>query len=125
VTDAASEFFAELAGREHVPLLGRAKGVMRFELVHGKRTERWLVAVDRGEVEVSRANRAADCILRADRELFNRMASGEMNAFAAMLRGAVTVEGDPRLLVLFQRLLPGPPARRRRPRATAKGRRRR
>jgi hypothetical protein len=30
-----------------------------------------------------------------------------MNAFAAVLRGEVTVEGDPRLLVLFQRLLPG------------------
>jgi hypothetical protein len=36
------------------------------------------------------------------------MAAGKVNAFAAALRGAIAVEGDPRLLVLFQRLLPGP-----------------
>jgi putative sterol carrier protein len=46
--------------------------------------------------------------MRADRKLFGRMASGKVNAFAAVLRGAITIEGDPRLLVLFQRLLPGP-----------------
>jgi hypothetical protein len=37
------------------------------------------------------------------------MIAGRVNAFAAVLRGTVTVEGDPTLLVLLQRLLPGPP----------------
>jgi putative sterol carrier protein len=36
------------------------------------------------------------------------MAAGKVNAFAAVLRGAIKIEGDPRLLVLFQRLFPGP-----------------
>ena len=40
----------------------------------------------------------------------DRIAGGEVNAMAAILRGAITVEGDPALLLMFQRLLPGPQA---------------
>jgi len=81
---------------------------MLVELTGGKRIERWRLSVDKGEVDVTRGPGPADCRLRADRALFAGMASGQVNAFAAVLRGAVTIEGDPRLLVLFQRLLPGP-----------------
>ena len=83
---------------------------MLFELTGGARTERWRVTVDKGRVAVARGNGPADCAFRADRKLFGRIASGKVNAFAAVLRGAVSIEGDPRLLVLFQRLLPGPPS---------------
>jgi hypothetical protein len=110
MTDAASEFFERLRG-EPVTLPTRATGVMRVEIADGKRTESWLVKVDKGKVEVSRGKGKADSVLRGDRALFDGMAAGEVNAFAATLRGAVAIEGDPRLLVLFQRLLPGPPAR--------------
>jgi len=108
VTDAAGKLFERLGAVGQLPVLKRAKGVLLFELVGDKRPERWRVTVDRGEVSVARGNGPADCILRADRKLFSRIASGQVNAFAAVLRGAVTIEGDPRLLVLFQRLLPGP-----------------
>ena len=73
---------------------------------------------------MARGGGAADCVLRTDRKLFARMAAGKVNAFAAVLRGAVTIEGDPRLLVLFQRLLPGPPKRRQARRAAESRRRR-
>jgi putative sterol carrier protein len=121
MTDAASGFFERLRG-EHVALPTRATGVMRVEIADGKRTENWLVAVDKGKVEVSRRKGKADSVLRGDRALFDGMAAGEVNAFAATLRGAVAIEGDPRLLVLFQRLLPGPPARGRRRRARGRSR---
>ena len=113
MTDAASEFFERLRS-EHVALPTRATGVMRVEIADGKRTESWLVAVDKGKVEVSRGKGKADSVLRGDRALVDGMAAGEVNAFAATLRGAVAIEGDPRLLVLFQRLLPEPPPRGRR-----------
>jgi putative sterol carrier protein len=116
MTDAASGFFERLRD-EHVALPTRATGVMRVEIADGKRTESWLVAVDKGKVEVSRGKGKAGAVLRGDRALFDGMAAGEVNAFAATLRGAVAIEGDPRLLVLFQRLLPGPPSRGRRRRA--------
>ena len=108
MTDAAGELFERLGAVEQLPLLRRGRGTMLFELTGGTRTERWRVTVDKGKVAVARGNGTADCTLRADRKLFGRIASGKVNAFAAVLRGAVTIEGDPRLLVLFQRLFSGP-----------------
>ena len=125
MTDAAHELFERLGAGKDLPVLKRANGTMLFELKDGKRSERWRLIVDKGEIAVARGSGAADCVLRTDRKLFARMAAGEVNAFAAVLRGAVTIEGDPRLLVLFQRLLPGPPSRRRARRSAESGRPRR
>ena len=108
MTDTAGELFERLGALEQLPLPKRANGTMLFELSGGKRIERWRITIHKGAIAVARGNGPADCVLRADRKLFGRMASGKVNAFAAVLRGAVTIEGDPRLLVLFQRLLSGP-----------------
>jgi len=110
-SDATAEFFDELAGRGHEPLLRKAKGSARFDVVDGKRTERWLLTIDKGDVRVSRRNAAADCVVRADKAFFDRAVAGERNFLAAGLRGDVTVRGDPKLLVLLQRLFPRPSGR--------------
>jgi SCP-2 sterol transfer family len=123
MTETTGAFFEALGERGHVPLLEKISGTVRFEIVDGKRVERWLLAVDKGDVAVSRKNVRADCTLRADKAVFDRVASGKMNAMAATLRGDIAINGDSELLVPFQRLLPGPPRRRRR-RATATGGRR-
>jgi hypothetical protein len=123
VSDSTPAFFEALGKRGHVPLLEKITGTVRFEIVDGKRVERWLLTVDKGDVAVSRKNVRADCTLRADKAVFDRVASGEMNAMAATLRGDLVIEGESELLVAFQRLLPGPPRRRRRRRATTAGRR--
>jgi putative sterol carrier protein len=107
VTEAGTGPFPRL-GEGDLPLPKWASGTMLCELTGGKKTERWRLTIDHGRLDIARGNGPADCVLRADRELFARMAAGKVNAFAATLRGAITVEGDPRLLVLFQRLLPGP-----------------
>jgi putative sterol carrier protein len=114
MADATAEFFAQLAERGRDPLVQNASGTVRIELSHGKRTDRWLVSVDKGEISVSRKNAAADGVVRTTKELFDRLASGRANAFAASLRGEVDAEGDLGLVLLFQRLLPGPPAKRKR-----------
>jgi putative sterol carrier protein len=118
MTDATAEFFDALVARGHEPLLEKATGAVRFDLKDGKKTDRWLVAVVKGDLAVSRQNLRADCIVTADKSLFDGIASGKTNAMAALLRGAMSVEGDVQLLVHFQRLLPGP-SRSRRPRPTA------
>lgn len=112
-SDSIAEFFAELGRRGHEPLLEKARGSARFDVTHGRRTERWLVTIDKGDLRVSRRNAAADCILRADRSSFERAVAGKLNLMAAVLRGEVAVGGDPRLLVLLRRLFPGRPKRRR------------
>ena len=107
-SDPTAEFFAELSSRGHEPLLGKARGSARFDVIDGKRIVRWLLAIDKGDVDVSRRNAAADCVVKADRATFDRIVGGELNFMAAALRAEVSVRGDPKLLVLLQRLFPRP-----------------
>jgi hypothetical protein len=107
-SDATGEFFRGLAARGHDPLLGRASGTLRFDLADGHRVERWHVTVQAGEVAVSRKNLRADAVVRAEKELFERIATGRENAMAAFLRGAIAPQGDVSLLLRFTRLFPGP-----------------
>jgi putative sterol carrier protein len=113
-SDSIAEFFAELGRRGHEPLLENAKGSARFDVADGRRTERWLLTIDRGELRVSRKNASADCVIRIDRPSFEQAVNGRLNLMAAALRGEFTMVGDPRLLVRLQRLFPRPSRRRRR-----------
>jgi putative sterol carrier protein len=109
--DPTAEFFDGLGALGQVPALKNASGTLRFDVIEGKRTTRWLVTVKKGDVTVSRRNAKADCVVRGDRSVFEAIASGRQNAMAAVLRGAVDIEGDSALLVPFQRLFPGGPRR--------------
>jgi hypothetical protein len=109
MTDATTEFFAELERRKHEPLLDKVTGTIRFDVAAGKRKSRWLVAIDRGNVTVSQGNASADSVIRIDRVLFDRLVTGRANAMAEVLRGTIGVEGSIEPLIMFQRLFPGPP----------------
>jgi putative sterol carrier protein len=104
--DSTAEFFDELASRGREPLLRKVTGSARFDLVAGDRTDRWLLSIDQGDIRVSRGNDAADSVLSVSKESFDRLVVGELNLMAAVLRGEVAVEGDPRLIVRLQRLFP-------------------
>ena len=110
--DPSERFFADLASRGHEPLLRKATGSTRFDVVDGRRTRRWIVEVDKGDIAVSKGGGAASCVLRADKAVFDKVVAGRLNAVAAVLRGELQVEGDWRLLVRMQRLFPGRPRRR-------------
>ena len=111
MADATAGFFDALARRGHEPLLGDAVGSVRFELVRESQIDIWRVALDHGEFPWRATSRtAADCVVRADGVLFDGIAAGEVNAMAAVLRGALAFEGDPELLVRLQRIFPDPPA---------------
>jgi putative sterol carrier protein len=107
-SDATAEFFDGLAGRGYEPLLAKVGGSARFDVIDGERTDCWLVTIDKGSIGVSRASAAADCVLRTDKGASDRIVGGELNFMAAVLRGEVTVQGDPRMLVRLQRLFPRP-----------------
>ena len=98
MADPTTDFFQALAAGGPHPDLGKAKGGTR-----------WLIELDNGNVAVSRRNAKADCVVRAEKSLFDRVASGEQNGMAAVLRGAIVLEGDAGLLLPFQRLFPDPP----------------
>ena len=96
-------------------MLAKAKGSARFDITDGRRTERWRVTIDKGNLGVSRRNVAADCILRVERSSFERAIAGKLNLMAAVLRGEVGIGGDERLIVLLRRLFLKPARRRSQP----------
>jgi putative sterol carrier protein len=106
MADETADFFEELGKRGHEPLLEKATGTVRFDLIDKGRTARWKVAIKKGDLSVSRTNGDADCVVRADKNVFNGLVTGEVNPMAALLRGTIGVQGDPELIVLFQRLFP-------------------
>ena len=109
MSDDVVEFFEELGRRGREPLLAKVTGRVRFDLVDGGRTDRWLVAVDKGDTVVSHQDGRAECTIQAERALFQRLCRGEENAMAAVLRGALVCTGDVELLYAIQRIFPGPP----------------
>jgi putative sterol carrier protein len=79
---------------------------MRFDIREGDRVDHYRVAVHRGTVAVDHTDGKADCVVTTTREVFDRIAGGHLNALPAALRGLVELEGDPSLLIRFQRLFP-------------------
>jgi len=122
--DPVAAFFDGLVERGHEPLLRKARGTIKFEIVDGKRVDRRVVSIDRGDISVSRRNVACDGVIRVDRAVFESIASGRSNPIAAVLRNEFAVQGDWRLLVLLQRLFPGPPKKQPSRRAAGYARRR-
>jgi len=109
----ATAFFEGLGSRGHEPLLEGAAGTIRFDVADGRRTDHWLVAIDRGDVSVSCENAEADAVMRTDRSTLDAIVTGRMAMLVAFLRGLAQVDGDPELVIVFRRVFPGPPQARR------------
>jgi hypothetical protein len=84
-------------------------GKVRIDVASGDRTDCWLVSINKGDLAVTNQNVDADCVIRTSKEVFDRIASGEANASATVLRGAMDIQGNAEMLILFQRLFPSPP----------------
>ncbi|MGC3860696.1 SCP2 sterol-binding domain-containing protein [Micromonospora chersina] len=108
---AAEYLDREVAGR-HPDLPETTAGTLRLDLQDGARTEHWYLTIDHQEVRVARLVDDADLVLRADREVFDRIVAGRLNPAAALLRNDLTAQGDLRLLLSLRRIFPGPPAAR-------------
>jgi putative sterol carrier protein len=108
MSDATTAFFESLDQRGHEPMLEHATGTLRFDLTDNDHVDHWFIAVDEGDIAVSHRRRRADCTVRATKRVFADVARGKTNALAAVLRGAIIVEGEIDLLTRFERLFPAP-----------------
>jgi putative sterol carrier protein len=106
---ATSDFLESLPTRADDPVLRQLQGTIRFDLRDRNSTESWFLELDNGDVQISHRKAKADVVARSDLELFDAIADGRANAFAAALRGDIELEGEVGLLLEFQRLFPGPP----------------
>ncbi len=108
MTESTVDFVHQL-GSAASALPPRYHGSLRFDVACDSRTEHWGLIFDHGRVEVFRDDRVTDCVVRTNRDMFDRMLSGRGGLYAALLRNQVSVEGDLTLLTPLRMLLPGPP----------------
>ena len=106
MTEPTRAFFKRLS-EQHQPMLQSMMGTVRFDIADGERTEHWHLHIRKGDVTVAHEDGEADCVLSADIGTFDEILSGRMNAMAAVLRGAVRMDGKVVLLTALQRLFPG------------------
>jgi putative sterol carrier protein len=100
------QFFAELEAQPALP--GRQTGVLCINLADGERTEHLYLDIRRGDVRVSHQGPAPDCTMSTDLATFEEIVDGKMNAMAALLRGAIEIEGRFSLMISLQRFMAGP-----------------
>ncbi|MDM4720443.1 SCP2 sterol-binding domain-containing protein [Micromonospora sp. WMMA1363] len=109
MADATMRFFEDLDRRGHEPLLAKTSGTLRFDLHEGAQTRHWMLRIDRGRLRVTQEDLDADTVVGTSPTLFEDLAAGREHGIAAILRGDMTVAGDPRLIVQVERLFPGDP----------------
>ena len=110
MAETTRRFFEALAKRENEPLLRAVSGTIRCDLADGERTEHWYLTIKRGDVAISHQRVDADCTVGTDLATFEAILEGRTNAMAAVLRGAVSVQGRVQLLIALQALFRPPVA---------------
>jgi len=95
---------ADLSHERPVP----ADGIVRFDVGDGGRADTWYLTIAKGVVTVSRQGGEPDCVVTGDATTFDAVLSGRTNGMAAVLRGALDVQGKFVLMTALQRLFPGP-----------------
>lgn len=110
MTGPTEQFFLNLE-RIGSPPTPAVSGSIRFDLIEEQHSEHWRVGIDRDGLRVTRDDADADCVVSADLALFDGVVSGQTNAMAALLRGELSIDGDPEMLVAMQRLFPAVPRR--------------
>ncbi|MET8119539.1 SCP2 sterol-binding domain-containing protein [Micromonospora sp. NPDC005189] len=83
-------------------------GTLRLDVRGDGCTDHWYLTIADQHVRVTRSDDDAELMVRADRRVYDQMASGEMHVASALLRNELTVQGDLRLLMLLRRIFPGP-----------------
>jgi len=107
--DPITQFFASLDEAGHLATFEGDSAEVGFDVLDGKKVERWHVSIANGDVAVTHSGGPADATVRIDRAHLEALVTGRLNAQAAFLRGLFTCEGSPGALMMFQRGLPGPP----------------
>ncbi|MEU4781885.1 SCP2 sterol-binding domain-containing protein [Micromonospora sp. NPDC023633] len=111
MADATQDFFRGLARRGHDPRLTAInEGSIRFDIDSDDRVDHWLIAIEKGDITVTEQATGGDAVVRANRAVFDRIASGEAYFLTTVLRGEAAVEGSPRLFATVRRLFPPPPS---------------
>lgn len=118
--DVIEEFFDRLDRYGHQRLLRKTTGTIRFDIDREDEIDHWFVAINHGDIHVSREECGADTVIRTDVIFFERLIRGQAKPLSAWLRNDITSEGHFRFIVLLERLF-GEPAGAHNPRIVSHG----
>ncbi|MDG4808960.1 SCP2 sterol-binding domain-containing protein [Micromonospora sp. WMMD1120] len=104
----AEEYLGQWDADRRFNLPETTAGTVRLDVAAHDCTDHWYLTVADQHVQVSRSADDADLVIRADRQVFDQMVSGELHPGAALLRHELTVQGDMRLLMVLRRIFAGP-----------------
>lgn len=108
MSTSAGEYLQRMGSGRHPDLPETTAGTVRLDIREDGYTDHWYLTIDHQHVEVSRSGEEAELVVRADREAFDRLASGQTHLAASLLRNELTLQGDIRLLMMLRRIFPGP-----------------
>ncbi|WP_422752529.1 SCP2 sterol-binding domain-containing protein [Micromonospora sp. WMMD708] len=103
-----AEFLDRWDGGRRPDLPETTSGTLRLDAAEDGHTAHWRLTIRDQRVEVTRSADDADLVVRADREVFDRLASGRTHLATALLRNDLSVRGNMRLLMMLRRIFPGP-----------------
>lgn len=104
-----AEFLDRWDAGRRADLPETTSGTLRLDAADDGYTTHWRLTVRDQRVEVSRSAEDAELTVRADREVFDLLASGRTHVATALLRNDLSVQGNMRLLMMLRRIFPGPP----------------
>ncbi|MEH1164213.1 SCP2 sterol-binding domain-containing protein [Micromonospora sp. CPCC 205539] len=103
-----AEHLRQLGSGRRTDLPETTAGTMRLDAREDGWTEHWYLTIADQHVRVDRSADDAELVVRAERTVFDRLASGQTHLAEALLRNELTVQGNMRLLMLLRRIFPGP-----------------
>ncbi|MEU4336300.1 SCP2 sterol-binding domain-containing protein [Micromonospora lupini] len=104
----AARFLQDLDPGRRPDLPATTAGTLRLDMRGEGCTDHWYLTVADQHVRVTRSADDADLLVRADRAVFDQLATGQLHLAEALLRNELTVRGDMALLMLLRRIFPGP-----------------
>ncbi|MEU5784411.1 SCP2 sterol-binding domain-containing protein [Micromonospora lupini] len=104
----AARFLQDLDPGRRPDLPTTTTGTLRLDMRGEGCTDHWYLTVADQHVRVTRSADDADLLVRADRAVFDQLATGRLHLAEALLRNELTVRGDMALLMLLRRIFPGP-----------------
>jgi predicted lipid carrier protein YhbT len=108
VKDPTAEFFEGLSQGRAKELSPKIRATIRFDLSTDTDVQHWFTDIENGTIRVSREEREADCVIKSDKKLFDRLAEGKGNVFSAWFRNEIGLSGSRWLMTVLRHILPGP-----------------
>ncbi|GIJ13153.1 SCP2 sterol-binding domain-containing protein [Micromonospora andamanensis] len=108
MTSLLVRYLEDLRGdsRRFDTLPGSLTATIRLDIHTTQGVDKWFLLINKGIVQSSKESTHPDLVMCAPQQLFDDFTCGNSRVMPALFRNAMQIEGDLRLLTIFDRILP-------------------